>query len=67
MQHHDAWIDANSHHVQQTMYVCMRNFEPKDNTDLFKVVGIAKPEDVVSDTEKECKLETYEATPTYDP
>jgi hypothetical protein len=31
------------------------------------VVGIAKPEDVVSDSEKECKLETYEATPTYDP
>jgi branched-chain amino acid transport system substrate-binding protein len=67
MQHHDAWIDANSHHVQQTMYVCTRNLEPKDNTDLFKVVGIAKPEDVVSDTEKDCKLETYEATPTYDP
>ena len=38
----------------------------KDNTDLFKIIGMAKPEDVVSETEKECKLETYEATPTYE-
>ena len=35
-------------------------------TDLFKIIGMAKPEDVVSETEKECKLETYEATPTYE-
>ena len=66
MQHHDAWIDPNSHHVQQTTYVGMRNFEPRDPTDLFKIIGMAKPEDVVSETEKECKLESYEATPTYE-
>jgi branched-chain amino acid transport system substrate-binding protein len=66
MQHHDAWIDANSHHVQQTMYAGARNFEPRDATDLFKIIGMAKPEDVVSETEKDCKLETYEATPTYE-
>jgi len=66
MQHHDAWIDANSHHVQQTVYVGARNLEPRDRTDLFKIVGMAKPEDVISESEKECKLETYEATPTYE-
>ena len=66
MQHHDAWIDPGSHHVQQTIYVGARNFEPRDPTDLFKIIGTAKPEDVVSETEKDCKLETYEATPSYE-
>jgi branched-chain amino acid transport system substrate-binding protein len=66
MQHHDAWIDPSSHHVQQTIYVGARNFEPRDPTDLFKIIGMAKPEDVVSETEKDCKLETYEATPSYE-
>jgi branched-chain amino acid transport system substrate-binding protein len=66
MQHHDAWIDPNSHHNQQTIYVGARNFEPRDKTDLFKIIGMAKPEDVMSETEKDCKLETYEATPTYE-
>jgi branched-chain amino acid transport system substrate-binding protein len=66
LQHHDAWIDPNSHHVQQTVYVGARNFEPRDQTDLFKIIGMARPEDVISETEKECKLEPYEATPTYE-
>ena len=66
MQHYDAWIDPNSHHVQQTMYLGSRNFEPRDKTDLFKIEGWTKPEDVQSDTEKECRLESYESTPTYE-
>lgn len=66
MQHHDAWIDPSSHHVQQTVYLGARNFEPRDKTDLFKIEGWAKPHDVVSESEKDCKLESYESTPTYE-
>ena len=66
MQHYDAWMDPNSHHVQQTMYLGSRNFEPRDKTDLFKIEAWAKPEDVQSETGKECRLESYESTPTYE-
>ena len=66
MQHHDAWMDPHSHHVQQTIYLGSRNFEPRDKTDLFKIEAWAKPEDVQSETEKDCRLEPYESTPTYE-
>lgn len=66
MQHYDAWMDPNNHHVQQTMYLGSRNFEPRDKTDLFKIDGWLKPEDVQSETGKECRLESYESTPTYE-
>jgi branched-chain amino acid transport system substrate-binding protein len=66
MQHFDAWIDPASHHVQQTVYVGTQNAKPRDDTDLFSIVAWAKPEDVRSDTEKSCKLESYGDTPTYE-
>ena len=67
MQHHDAWINPATHHVEQTVYTCSANSEPRDDTDYFKVVDVSKPDDVTSTaSDAECKLETYEATPTYE-
>ncbi len=66
MQHHDAYIDANSHHVQQTIYLATRQDKPRDDTDYFKILTAMEPEKVKSAGEKECQLESYDDTPTYE-
>lgn len=67
MQHHDAWIEPATHHVQQTVYLATGNDKPVDKTDYFKILSSAKPEEVKDATSaKECKLEAYEATPAYE-
>ncbi len=64
MQHHDATIDPNSHHVQQTIYLASRQDKPRDDTDYFKIVNIMAPETVRVAGESECHLESYADTPT---
>jgi branched-chain amino acid transport system substrate-binding protein len=66
MQHHDAWIDPASHHVQQTVYLAAANDKPVDKTDYFKIVASLKPEEVKDPGESVCKLESYNDTPTYE-
>jgi branched-chain amino acid transport system substrate-binding protein len=66
MQHHDAVIDANSHHVQQTIYLASRQDKPRDDTDYFKIVNVMAPETVQIAGEAECGLESYADTPTYE-
>ncbi len=66
MQDHDAVIDPNSHHVQQTIYLATGNDAPKDDTDYFKILAAAQPEAVRSLAETQCSLESYEDTPSYD-
>ena len=66
MQHHDAVIDAASHHVQQTIYLAKGNDKPRDDTDYFEILSWAEPDAVRSDAENECALESYEDTPNYD-
>jgi len=66
MQHHDAYIDPNSHHVQQTIYLASRNDNPRDETDYFKILNAMSPKEVANPGEAECKLESYEDTPTYE-
>lgn len=66
MQHFDAVIDPNSHHVQQTVYMASRNDKPRDKSDYFKILSWVSPEDVREPGEKMCKLESYEDTPTYE-
>lgn len=67
MQNHDAWIDAGTHQVQQTIYLARANPEPTADYDLFEIVANAAP-DVVFDSaaQEECKLESYADTPTFD-
>jgi branched-chain amino acid transport system substrate-binding protein len=70
LQHHDAWIDPNTHQVQQTVYLATANDADvweKDNDDLFKIVAEASPEEVMDDeAEAACNLESYDDTPTYE-
>lgn len=67
MQHHDAYIDPVSHHVQQTIYLAGRNDKPVDKTDYFKIISMATPEEAKDPNEAvNCKLQAYDATPTYE-
>lgn len=67
MQHFDATIDAQTHQVQQTIYLATANKAPNEKDDIFDVLSQAKAEDVRdTDSAKLCKLESYEQTPTFD-
>ncbi|QDO99450.1 ABC transporter substrate-binding protein [Ferrovibrio terrae] len=67
MQHHDAWMDPNTHQMQQSIYLCTANIGTKDKDDMFKVLGNSSPQEVMdSDAKGACKLESYESTPTFD-
>jgi branched-chain amino acid transport system substrate-binding protein len=67
LQHHDAWIDPVTHHVQQTIYMAAYNDQPAEKDDIFKILSNVDPKDVVDkDAAGACKLESYEATPSYE-
>ena len=66
MQHYDAIIDPNSHHVQQTVYLAQGNPKPRDETDYFEILSWADPKSVRASADDECGLESYDATPNYD-
>jgi branched-chain amino acid transport system substrate-binding protein len=67
MQHFDATIDAETHQVQQTIYLATANKAPKEKDDIFEVLSQAKAEDVRdTDSARLCKLEAYDKTPTFD-
>jgi branched-chain amino acid transport system substrate-binding protein len=66
MQHHDAWIDANTHQCQQTIYMASYNDAPVEKDDIFKILAQADPKEVQdAGAAAACKLESYEATPSY--
>jgi branched-chain amino acid transport system substrate-binding protein len=67
MQHHDAWIDPETHQVQQTIYLATANAGTEDKDDLFKILTQSPP-DAVRDAgaPAECGLESYEDTPSLD-
>ena len=67
LQHYDAWIDPVTHQCQQTIYMATYNDKPAEKDDIFKILTQSDPKDVQDDdAPKACKLETYEATPTYE-
>jgi branched-chain amino acid transport system substrate-binding protein len=67
LQHHDAWIDPVTHQVQQTIYMASYNDKPAEKDDIFKIMANVPPQEVVDhDAPKACKLESYEATPSYE-
>src|SRR5688500_13718364 len=67
LQHHDAWIDPVTHQCQQTIYMAAYNDQPAEKDDIFKILSQVDPKDVVDkDAPGACKLETYEATPSYE-
>ncbi len=68
MQHFDAWIDPDTHQVQQTIYLATANTKAGDDKDnMFKILAQSKPDDVKDDdAAAACKLESYEDTPSFD-
>jgi branched-chain amino acid transport system substrate-binding protein len=67
LQHHDAWIDPVTHHCQQTIYMAAYNDKPAEKDDIFKILTEVDPKDVQDkDAPNACKLESYEATPSYE-
>jgi len=67
MQHHDAYINATTHQCQQTIYMASYNDKPAEADDIFRIMSSAPPQDVEDrDSLAACKLESYEATPSYE-
>jgi branched-chain amino acid transport system substrate-binding protein len=67
LQHYDAWIDPVTHHCQQTIYMAAYNDQPAEKDDIFKILTQVDPKEVQDkDAPGACKLESYEATPSYE-
>jgi branched-chain amino acid transport system substrate-binding protein len=66
MQDHVAYMNPNTHHLQQSIYVATENLERKDEDDVFRILSRVGPEEVADPDDGSCKLDTYEATPVYE-
>jgi branched-chain amino acid transport system substrate-binding protein len=66
MQHHDAWMNPDNHHLQQTIYLGTENANPSEEYDIFEIVDYASPDEAM-DVPSGGQLESYEDTPTYEP
>jgi branched-chain amino acid transport system substrate-binding protein len=67
MQHHDAYMNPNTHQLQQSVYVATENLERRDADDVFKILSNVAPEEVADDAAGgACKMDSYAATPTYE-
>jgi branched-chain amino acid transport system substrate-binding protein len=65
MQDFDAWIDAESHHVQQTIYIGTANPNPASEYDIYEIVAAVSPE--AGANLQSCTLESLEDTPVFEP
>jgi branched-chain amino acid transport system substrate-binding protein len=67
LQHHDAWIDPNTHQCQQSIYMAAYNDKPAEPDDIFRIMSQVPPQEVADqDAPKACKLESYAQTPSYE-
>jgi branched-chain amino acid transport system substrate-binding protein len=67
LQHYDAWIDPVTHQCQQTIYMASYNDAPAEKDDIFRILAQIDPKEVQDkDAAAACKLESYEATPSYE-
>ena len=67
LQHFDAWVDPVTHQCQQTIYMARYNDKPAEKDDIFRILTQANPKDVMDkDAPAACKLESYDATPSYE-
>jgi branched-chain amino acid transport system substrate-binding protein len=67
LQHYDAWMDPVTHQCQQTIYMATFNDTPAEKDDIFRILTQADPKDVLdTGAPAACKLESYEATPSYE-
>src|SRR5688572_17193817 len=67
MQHFDAYINPNTHQVNQTIYLPRKNPKPGDNTDHFDILSWTEPQLVEDEgAPGKCKLAPYEQIRTVD-
>ncbi|HUQ28498.1 MAG TPA: ABC transporter substrate-binding protein [Usitatibacter sp.] len=67
MQHFDAYMNPATHQMQQTIYMATYNDQPAEKDDIFKILSNVPPQEVEDrEAPGACKLESYEATPTYE-
>lgn len=67
MQHHAAYMNPRTHHLQQTVYVAREDPERRVEEDVFKILACVSPEDAAADeSEGACRMESYADTPTYE-
>ena len=65
MQDHDAWIDPDTHHVQQTIYLGTANPEASEEHDIYTIIKAISPEESLD--KGDCVLESFEDTPVFEP
>lgn len=65
MQHHDAWIDPDTHHVQQTIYLGTANPGASEEHDIYTILEAISPQDSLD--KGECVLESFADTPVFEP
>jgi len=67
MQHFDAYMNPATHQIQQTVYMASYNDAPAEKDDIFRIMSWVPPAEVEDKAAPAaCKLESYEATPTYE-
>ena len=67
MQHFDAYMNPLTHQIQQTIYMATYNDAPAEKDDIFRILAQVEPKDVEDKAAPAaCKLESYDATPTYE-
>ncbi|MET0683357.1 MAG: ABC transporter substrate-binding protein [Casimicrobiaceae bacterium] len=67
MQDFDAYMNPVTHQLQQTIYMATYNDAPTEKDDIFKILAKLPPKDVEDpEAPTNCKLESYEATPSYE-
>ncbi len=67
MQHFDAYMDPQTHQLQQTIYLARRNPTPSDKTDLYQILSQTEPKNAADDAAAaKCKLVPYDQVPSVD-
>ena len=63
----DAYMNPATHQMQQTIYMATYNDAPAERDDIFRILAHVTPQEVEDkDAPAACKLESYEATPSYE-
>lgn len=67
MQHFDAYMSPTTHQMQQTIYMASYNDTPAEKDDLYKILAQVPPQEVEDkEAGAACKLESFDATPSYE-
>ena len=67
LQHFDAYMNPQTHQIQQTIYMASYNDAPAEKDDIFRIMTQVPPKDVEDQAAPAaCKLESYESTPSYE-